>query len=89
MKHYYISDPNSEKGFVEVNEEEFLAFAGTEEIRPYIGKVYRGELLINDVPEDLREQVQASVDARIDRLGEYKTQEISANELKTMIEEAI
>lgn len=30
MKHYYLSNPNSDKGFDEVTETEFYAFVGTE-----------------------------------------------------------
>lgn len=89
MKHYYITDPSAERGFVEVSEAEFTALIGTEETRPYTTKVYRGELSIEDVPEDLREQVQAVVDAKIARWGEYAKQEIPATELKSMIEGAV
>ena len=89
MKHYYITDPNAEKGFVEITEEEFNAIIGTEETRPYASKVYRGELSIEEVPEDIREAVQTIVDAKIARLGEYAKQEIPANELNNMIEEVL
>jgi hypothetical protein len=89
MKHYYIADPNAEKGFIEITEEEFNAIIGTEETRPYASKVYRGELSIEEVPEDIRETVQAIVDAKIARFGEYAKQEISANELNNMIEEVL
>lgn len=86
MKHYYISDPTAEKGFIEVSEEEFTALLGTDETRPYATKVYRGLLSIEDVPEDLRAQVQTVVDNKIARFGEYNKQEIPAEELKSMIE---
>lgn len=89
MKHYYITDPSSDKGFIEVSETEFTAIVGTEETRPYASKVYRGELSIDEVPEDLQTQVQAVVDAKIARWGEYDKQEIHASELKSMIEEVV
>ena len=89
MKHYYLTNPNSPKGFDEVTESEFLAFVGDESTRPYATKVYRGELSINEVPEELREAVQSVVDAKIARLGIYANQDVPANELKTMIEEVI
>ena len=89
MKHYYITDPSAERGFVEVSEAEFTAIVGTEETRPYTTKVYRGELSIEEVPEDLRSAVQAVVDAKIARWGEYNKQEVPATELKTMIEGAV
>lgn len=89
MKHYYITDPNAERGFVELTEAEFYAIVGTEEIRPYATKVYRGTLSIDEVPEDLRSQVQSVVDAKIARFGEYNKQEVPAEELKNMIEEVV
>lgn len=89
MKHYYITNPNLPRGFEEVTESEFLAFVGDESTRPYATKVYRGELSIDEVPEELRDAVQAVVDAKIARLGVYVEQDVPANELKTMIEEAI
>ena len=89
MKHYYITNPNLPRGFEEVTESEFLAFVGDESTRPYTGKVYRGELSIEEVPEELRDAVQSVVDAKIARLGVYVEQDVPANELKTMIEEAI
>lgn len=89
MKHYYLSDPSTDKGFVEVTETEFNAIIGTEETRPYANKVYRNELSINEVPEDLREAVQAVVDAKIARWGEYNKQEVSSEELKSLVEEVL
>lgn len=89
MKHYYLSDPSADKGFVEVTETEFNAIVGTEETRPYANKVYRNELSINEVPEDLREAVQAVVDAKIARWGEYNKQEVSSEELKSLVEEVL
>ena len=89
MKHYYLSGPSADKGFVEVTETEFNAIVGTEETRPYANRVYRGELSINEVPEDLREAVQAVVDAKIARWGEYNKQEVSSEELKSLVEEVL
>lgn len=89
MKHYYIADPSAEKGFVEVTEAEFTALLGDDTTRPYATKVYRGIISIDEVPEDLQEAVQAIVDAKIARWGEYNKQEVPAEELKTMIEGVI
>lgn len=89
MKHYYISNPSLPRGFEEVTESEFHAFVGDESTRPYAGKVYRGELSIEEVPEEFRDAVQSVVDAKIARLGVYVEQDVPANELKTMIEEAL
>lgn len=89
MTKCYITDPNSKKGFVEVSKNELVTIIGTEEIRPYASKIYRGVISIDEVPENLHEQVQTVVNNRISRFGEYHTQEIPAEELKSMIEEAI
>lgn len=88
MKHYYLT-ANNEKGFVEVTEAEFFAVVGDETTHPYIGKVYRGELSIEEVPEEVREAVAEIVANRVARLGDYKSQEIPAIELKEMVEEAL
>lgn len=88
MKHYYIS-ANNDKGFEEVTEAEFIAFIGDETTRPYIGKVYRGVMSMDEVPEELREAVAAAVANRVARWGEYQAQEIPATELKDMIEEIV
>lgn len=83
--HYYISDPTAEKGFVELTESEWYALIGTEETRPYAVKVYRGELSITEVPEELQEAVQAVVDAKIARWGLYSERELPANEALNII----
>lgn len=89
MKHYYITDPTAEKGFIEVSEEEFTALLGTDETRPYATKVYRGELTIEEVPTELREAVQSVVDNKIAKFGEYNKQEVPASELNDIIEEVL
>lgn len=85
MKHYYITDNTQPKGFVEITEAEFYALIGTDETRPYASQVYRGELSIEEVPEDLREAVQAIVDAKIARWGTYETRELSDSEALNII----
>ena len=70
-KHYYITDPTAEKGFVEVTETEFIALLGDETTRPYASKVYKGEITIEEVPEDVRESVATVVAAKVERWGEY------------------
>lgn len=78
--HYYIADSKAEKGFVELTESEWYAIVGTDETRPYANKVYRGELSIEEVPEELQEAVQAVVDAKIARFGLYSERELNAQE---------
>lgn len=77
MKRYYIIDNTQPKGFVEVIEAEWNAVIGTEEIRTYAYSIYRGELSIEEVPEVLRESVQAVVDAKIARWGTYENRDIT------------
>lgn len=80
MTRYYISDPTAERGFVEITEEEFNLLRGTDETRPYIKQVYRGEITLDAVPAELQEAVSASVEARIARYGLYAERELSAQE---------
>ena len=85
MTHYYISDPTAEKGFVELTEAEWYALLGTEETRPYANKVYRDEMDITEVPEELQEAVQAVVDTKIERWGLYSERELPADEALNII----
>ena len=89
MKHYYLANPNSLNGFEEVTETEFRAIVGDKTTQPYATPVYQGKLSINEVPEDVRDAVQAVVDAKITKFGEYDKQDVPANELKSMIEEVV
>lgn len=77
MKRYYITSGN---GFVEVTEEEFHLMRGTDETRPYIAKVYTGEMAIGDVPAELQEAVRASIETKIEYQGLYAERELSAYE---------
>ncbi len=89
MKRYYISNPDSEKGFDEVTEAEFLAIIGDDTTRLYASEVYRGTLSMDEVPEDIREAVQIVVNNKIARFGKYSEREISADEFTTMLEEVL
>lgn len=89
MKRYYIMDSTKEFGFFEVTEEVFRSLVGDEITGPYAQKVYRGELSIEDVPENLREDVQAVVDANVAYLGEYQKQEIPEGELSDLLKEVL
>lgn len=85
MTHYYISDPKAEKGFVELTESEWYALFGTEEVRPYANKVYRGEMDISEVPEEFREEVAAVVAEKVKRWGLYTERELTAHEALNII----
>ena len=69
MKHYFLLNENAERGFEEITEEEYRAVVGEPPVKDYATKVYRGEMTIEDVPEEHREATQAVVDAKIARLG--------------------
>ena len=83
--HYYIADSKAEKGFVELTESEWLALIGTEEIRPYTGKVYRGEMTMEEVPEELQEEVAAVVAEKVKRWGLYSERELTSHEALQII----
>lgn len=85
MTRYYISDPTAPKGFVELTESEWLALMGTEETRPYANKVYRGEMTIDEVPEELQEAVSSVVATKVDRFGLYEERELPASEALNII----
>ena len=73
MKHYCLFNRNAPRGIEEVTEEEYLAVVGLPPVKDYAFKVYRGQMSIEDVPEEHREATQAVVDAKIARLGVYHT----------------
>lgn len=84
-KHYYIVDRSQPRGFVEVTEAEFLTLAGDAAVRPYAWDVYRGEISLDDVPEDLREAAAAVVAARTERFGAWSERELTDREALNII----
>ena len=52
----------------------------------YVRKLYSGEIAIDDVPADWREEIQRRVNERIAAEREAAQQDISGDELLTMIE---
>ena len=89
MKHYYISNPNAEKGFNEVTEAEWNAIIGQPPISDYANSVYCGSITLEEIPEEYRVDVETIVANKIAKLGEYKDQTVSASELQNMIEEVL
>ena len=73
MGKYYLLNKNAPCGFEEITEEEYLAVVGFPPVKDYAAKVYRGKMSIEDVPEEHREATQAVVDAKIARLGAYRS----------------
>lgn len=86
-KHHYIADSTAEKGFIEISESEALSLFGDEDIQIYVSKVYRGKMSIDEVPEGFKDRVAQTVANRVERFGEYETDEISADELGNAIKE--
>lgn len=78
MGKYYLLNRNAPLGFEEVTEEEYLSVVGLPPVKDYAFKVYRGQMSIEDVPEEHREATQAVVDAKIARLGAYQIPDAQA-----------
>ena len=74
-------------GGVEITESEYNALlAEVREKAAYIDKLYAGEITIDDVPEAWREDVQRGADAIKAAAEEAARQDISGDELLSMIE---
>ena len=73
MKRYCLFNRNAPTGVEEVTEQEYLTVVGLPPVKEYAFKVYRGKMSIEDVPEEHREATQAVVDAKIARLGAYRS----------------
>lgn len=74
-------------GGVEITEAEYNALLS--EIREkatLVNRLYTGEITIADVPTDWREEIQRRVNERIAAEGEAAQQDISGDELLSMIE---
>ena len=78
MKRYCLFNRNAPRGIEEVTEEEYLSVVGLPPVKDYAFKVYRGQMSIDDVPEEHREATQAVVDAKIARLGAYQIPDAQA-----------
>lgn len=85
MTRHYIADPQRKKPYIELSEEEYLALMGDETTRPYAGKVYSGQMPIDEVPAELQEAVQAVVDTKTAWFGPYSERIISAEEALNII----
>ena len=77
-------------GGTEITESEYNALLS--EIREkvaLVGKLYSGEITIEDVPTDWQEEIQRRVNERIAAEGEADQQEISGDEFLSMIKEVL
>lgn len=78
MKRYYLLNKTASHGFEELTEEEYITIVGVSPVKEYANKVYREEISITDVPDEYREQTQAVVCAKTDRLGVYHVSDTEA-----------
>ena len=75
---------------VEITETEYnRLLAEIREKAALVDKLYSGEITIDNVPSDWQEEIQRRVNERIAADGEAAQQEISGDELLTMIEEVL
>ncbi len=74
-------------GGTEITETEYnRLLAEIREKAALVDRMYSGEITIADVPADWREEIQRRVNERIAAEGEAAQQDISGDELLTMIE---
>lgn len=74
-------------GETEITEAEYSRLlAEIREKAALVGKLYSGEITIDDVPTDWQEEIQRRVNERIAADGETAQQDISGDELLNMIE---
>lgn len=74
-------------GGTEITEAEYNALLiEIREKAALVDKLYSGEIAIDDVPTEWREEIQRRVNERIAAEGEAAQQDISGDELLTMIE---
>ena len=77
-------------GGTEITEAEYNALlAEIREKAALVNRLYSGEITIEDVPTDWREEIQRRVDECIAAEGEAEEQEISGDEFLSMIEEVL
>lgn len=74
-------------GGVEITEAEYNALlAEIREKAALVNQLYSGEITIDDVPSEWQEEIQQRVNERIAADGEESEQDISGDELMSMME---
>lgn len=74
-------------GGTEITESEYNALlADIREKAAFVDKLYSGEITIDDVPSEWQEEIQRRVNERIAADGEESEQDISGDELMSMME---
>lgn len=76
---------NAEYVAVKVTKEEFIQLIGTRQTAPYVLAVWSEKMQINEVPEELREEVQAIVYNRLAWCGSYADQPVTDQELREFV----
>ena len=73
-------------GGIEITETEYNALlAEIREKAALVDKLYNGEITIDDVPAEWKEEIQLRVDERIAMQGTLEEQELSAEEALSII----
>ena len=86
MTHYYLLNKNAPRGFEEITEEEYNRLLSEIRTKAYlVNLLYNGEITIDSVPAEWREEIQRRVDERIAAEGEAEDQDISAEEALEII----
>ena len=74
-------------GGVEITEAEYNALlAEIREKAALVGKLYSGEITLDEVPADWQEEIQRRVNERITADGEAAEQPVSGDEFLSMLE---
>lgn len=74
-------------GGVEITEEEYnRLLTEIREKAALVDKLYSGEITLDDVPAEWREEIQRRVDERITADGEAAEQPVSGDEFLSMLE---
>ena len=77
-------------GGTEITEAEYNALlAEIREKAALVNKLYSGEITIDEVPAEWREEIQRRVDERIAADGEAAEQPVSGDEILSMLEEVL
>ena len=93
MRHYALYDNKNNLvaigtgyGSTEITDEEYnRLLTEIREKADYVNKLYSGEITIEDVPTEWREEIQRRVDERIAAEGVAADQDISAEEALDII----
>ena len=90
MNRYYIIDPLSELGFIELTEAEYEN--QLKEIKQKIIlaiKLYNEEIRIDEIPIELQEEIQTKVNNWVILKGNSSELPVSSNDFYSMIEEVL